>query len=208
MQATKRGLFIVFEGLDHSGKTTQSNLLYQYIKAKTIPVRHIAFPNRTTPIGSIINSYLKSSQQLSDQSIHLLFSANRWELAESIENDVTNGITVICDRYAYSGVAYSNAKGLDLEWCRAPDRSLPRPDLVFFLSIPVEIISKRASFGEEKYEKIEFQKKVSEAFAHIVENYWVTLDGNDKVDTISSKIAVEYENESKKAAKSLSKLFK
>jgi dTMP kinase len=44
MKPLKRGLFIVFEGLDHSGKTTQSKLLFEYIKAKNEPVKHIAFP--------------------------------------------------------------------------------------------------------------------------------------------------------------------
>ena len=134
--------------------------------------------DRTTPIGSIINSYLKSSQNLSDQAIHLLFAANRWELADSIKANIEKGITIVCDRYSYSGVAYSYAKGLDLEWCISPDRALPEPDIVFYLNLSVEEISKRSSFGEEKYEKIEFQKKVEYAYNKIRGKNWEILDGS------------------------------
>jgi dTMP kinase len=50
---------------------------------------------------------------MNNQTIHLLFSANRWEESELIVDTLNQGINIICDRYAYSGVAYSNAKGLD-----------------------------------------------------------------------------------------------
>ena len=61
-------------------------------------------------------------------------------------------------RYAYSGVAFSAAKdGLSLDWCRQPDRGLPRPDVVYFLDVSPEEAAKRGGFGEERYEKAEFQ---------------------------------------------------
>lgn len=73
------------------------------------------------------------------------------------------GTTLVVDRYAYSGVAYSAAKGaqgMDLDWCRAADAGLPAPDLVVFLHISREAAAARAGFGEERYEKQEFQDKV------------------------------------------------
>ena len=51
----------------------------------------------------------------------------------------------ICDRYAYSGVAFSSAKGLDLDWCKACDSGLPAPDCVIYLDIPVEEAAKVTS---------------------------------------------------------------
>ena len=71
---------------------------------------------------------------------------------------------MVCDRYAYSGVAYSVAKGMDLEWCRGPDVGLLRPDLVVFLDAAPEKVAARAEYGEERYEKVDFQKKVARPF--------------------------------------------
>lgn len=101
--------------------------------------------------------------------------------------------TVVLDRYAYSGVAYSLAKGteeLSLEWCKEADSGLPRPDLVFFLDVDVSVTAKRANYGQERYERSEFQKKVREAFQKLVEENWVSLDGSDSIKTIQSEIEI------------------
>lgn len=71
----KRGAFIVFEGVDRSGKTTQAKLLADRLQA-----HHIRFPDRSTGIGSIIDRYLRKEVELEDHAVHLLYSANRWEL--------------------------------------------------------------------------------------------------------------------------------
>lgn len=73
-----RGSLIVFEGLDRCGKTSQIGLLRQNPIFQNIV--HYNFPNRTTIIGQIIDSYLKCKSETEDHAIHLLFSANRWEL--------------------------------------------------------------------------------------------------------------------------------
>jgi dTMP kinase len=100
---------------------------------------------------------------------------------EKLKKALNEGQTVVCDRYAYSGVAFSSAKvispinfalfvvllnlqGLDLEWCKDPDRGLPKPDLVLFLELSVEDALKRGNFGSERYEKEEFQRKVATQF--------------------------------------------
>ena len=107
-----RGAFVVLEGIDRSGKTTQCKLLWQRLIQAGIAATCWRFPNRTTATGRIINEYLQQSQmQLDDHAIHLLFSANRWEVAQNLARTLYNGTTVICDRYAYSGVAFSSAKG-------------------------------------------------------------------------------------------------
>ncbi len=74
-----------------------------------------------------------------------------------------SGTTLVVDRYAYSGVAYTAAKqkpGLSVAWCRAPDEGLPAPDVVFYLALPPGAAAARAGFGGERYEKEEFQQKV------------------------------------------------
>lgn len=182
----ERGFFIVFEGCDHSGKTTQCKLLSE--SGIFSRVRRIAFPDRSTAIGSMINSYLNNSSELSDEAIHLLFSANRWEAAERISELLNSGTTVICDRYCYSGIAYSAAKGLKLDWCRAPDRGLPAPDLVIFIDAPVEYLQKRGGFGGERYEHTEFQERVHQMFTVLQEENWVTVDGARSLEEVQREV--------------------
>ena len=71
------------------------------------------------------------------------------------------GTSLIVDRYSYSGVAFSTAKGLDLSWCKAPEVGLPTPDLVLYLDITLEIATERGDYGEERYEQLDFQKKIA-----------------------------------------------
>ena len=53
---------------------------------------------------------------------------------------MNKGINIICDRYSYSGVAYSSAKGLDFKWCLNADRGLIKPDLVIYIDVDTETI--------------------------------------------------------------------
>lgn len=78
---TNRGALVVLEGLDRSGKTTQVKLLEQRFVEEGKRVKVMRFPDRSTPIGQMIDSYLKSDVDMDDHVIHLLFSANRWEAA-------------------------------------------------------------------------------------------------------------------------------
>uniref|UniRef100_A0A4W5LIX2 Deoxythymidylate kinase (thymidylate kinase) n=1 Tax=Hucho hucho TaxID=62062 RepID=A0A4W5LIX2_9TELE len=75
----KRGALIVLEGVDKAGKTPQCNKLVQALQDSGRQAE-IRFPERTTKIGQLINSYLENKSNLEDHTVHLLFSANRWEL--------------------------------------------------------------------------------------------------------------------------------
>jgi dTMP kinase len=67
--------------------------------------------DRESVSGKTLNAYLQNREmKYPDEAIHLIFAANRWEMRDQILNDLKNGITLICDRYAFSGVAYSAAK--------------------------------------------------------------------------------------------------
>ena len=110
--------------------------------------------------------------------IHLLFSANRWEAAGQIRNAIEGGVTVVIDRYYYSGIVYSAAKDkvdLSLKWAREPEIGLPRPDVCIFLDIEPEAAAERGGFGNEKYETSAMQKRVRELFYELMG----TSDGLD-----------------------------
>lgn len=150
----------------------------------------------------MISSYLQGQSQADDHSIHLLFSANRWEIAKSIEDDITNGISVIVDRYSYSGAVYSAAKGnpnLSLEWAWQPEIGLPQPDMCLFLRISPEEAAKRGGFGVERYENETMQNRVRELFQTLFDlqqgDYIHTIDAGRSFDAVSQdimKIVTDY----------------
>ena len=74
-----RGALVVLEGLDRCGKTTQSARLVTNLERLGYSAELWRFPDRTTSVGKMISSYLSNESQLDDHTIHLLFSANRWE---------------------------------------------------------------------------------------------------------------------------------
>lgn len=162
-----RGAFIVFEGMDRAGKTTQAKLLQVRCIESGREVKFMRFPDRTTPIGQMIDAYLKGEAEIEDHVIHLLFTANRWEAAKKIKNELEAGRTVICDRFYHSGIVYSAAKqlpSLSLSWAKAPEIGLPRPDMVLFLDLEEAVARSRGGWGGEVYEKGEMQRRVRELF--------------------------------------------
>ncbi|KAA8910443.1 thymidylate kinase-domain-containing protein [Sphaerosporella brunnea] len=189
-QPPTRGALIVIEGLDRAGKSTQCSRLQQRIPNSRI----IKFPDRSTPIGQLINNYLTSasSPPLTDQAIHLLFSANRWELLPSLLAALSAGETLILDRYIYSGISFSVAKGaLSYEYCRSPDVGLPLPDGIIFLDLPPDVAAERAGFGGERYEKREMQEKVREVFKTVREREqgeWTVVDASASVEEVTERV--------------------
>lgn len=113
-----------------------------------------------------------------------------------MEATLASGTTIVCDRYAFSGIAFSASKGLPFEWCRAPDVSLPAPDLTLFLDISPEKAKERGGYGDERYEKEEMQRRVREVFMSIAEEQtkidklsrWTVIDAGAELDTVTGAI--------------------
>ncbi|KAI0272398.1 thymidylate kinase-domain-containing protein [Gloeopeniophorella convolvens] len=185
-----RGAFIVIEGLDRSGKTTQTERLAARLAGAGATVALRKFPDRTTGTGQLIDAYLRGTAELDDRAVHLLFSANRWEAARALEAQLAAGTTVLCDRYAFSGAVFSAAKGLPLAWCRAPDAALPAPDLVLFLDLAPAQAAARGGYGAERYETEALQARVRALFREmgVVTRGWVTLDAGRDRDAVAEDI--------------------
>jgi len=200
----------VIEGLDRSGKSTQAANIMRRLEESHHKTKLIKFPDRTTPIGKMIDAYLRSQSELDDHTIHLLFSANRWELASTIESDLASGTTILCDRYAFSGCAFTAAKGLPYDWCIAPDVGLPAPDLVLFLDISPDVAKSRGGYGEERYEKDEMQQRVRDIFKRLGDDFgsrWVTVDAGGSLETVENTIWHHLEPYTTEARHSITQLW-
>ncbi|KAI8389479.1 thymidylate kinase-like protein [Blakeslea trispora] len=184
----QRGLFIVVEGCDRSGKTTQCDILVNKLNRQGIDTELVKFPDRTTQTGKMIDSYLQQKSDLDDHAIHLLFSSNRWEAMKDLKDKLNQGKTLVVDRYAFSGVAFSSAKGLDLDWCKHPDVGLLRPDLVLFLDLNIDEAEKRGGFGEERYEKRDLQIKVREQFFKLKDDDWKLIEACQSKEKVEQDI--------------------
>lgn len=188
-QHVVRGAFIVFEGGDACGKTTQCTNLVNRLNHDGIRAENWAFPNRSTAIGKIIDDYLKRKVDIDDHAIHLLFSANRWEIMQEFERKLSLGITLVVDRYAYSGIAFSVAKGLNMDWCKSMEKGLLRPDRVYFIDVDAANVASRTKrFGSERYETVSFQDQTRKIFKRLSDSTWKTIDGGQSADKIHEQV--------------------
>ncbi|ASZ85035.1 055L [Cherax quadricarinatus iridovirus] len=183
-------MLVVFEGCDKSGKSTQTKLLVSSVKSPLYGGEYFHFPDRTTEIGKLIDRYLKKEIEIDDHAVHLLFSANRWELNKKIRELLGLGKHVVLDRYHYSGLVFSLARGVDTyEWCSACDVGLPEPDVVFFMKMDAMKNLTRSGFGTERYETNSIQDRVNLLFRDLADkNGWVKIDADDSIENVHEKI--------------------
>lgn len=170
--APSRGLLIVFEGVDGAGKSYNArrvkDMLDHVLDEECVLY---SFPNRSCSItGDAIDRYLKKQVVMTNRGAHLLFSTNRWENIDYILNEIRLGNNVILDRYFFSGIAYTMARGGidDIGWIFNADVGLPMPDLLFFLDVPKEMQISVDGFGDEIHDEPIMQEKVRESFHHIL----------------------------------------
>uniref|UniRef100_A0A1B6EDY3 dTMP kinase n=1 Tax=Clastoptera arizonana TaxID=38151 RepID=A0A1B6EDY3_9HEMI len=98
---------------------------------------------------------------------------------------LNEGTTIVVDRYAFSGVAFSAAKsGMNYDWCKAPDEGLLKPDIVFLLSLCNKSARERAGFGEERYENSFFQSKVAPVFQRLKDSTWKEINAEDSIEDL------------------------
>ncbi|XP_030647522.1 thymidylate kinase isoform X1 [Chanos chanos] len=194
----RRGALIVLEGVDRAGKTTQCKRLVQALRDSGKEAEMMRFPDRTTMIGQLISSYLEKKSNLEDHTVHLLFSANRWEQVPLMKKKLEQGISLVVDRYAFSGVAFTSAKpGFSLEWCQNPDVGLPKPDLVMFLQVNPAEVAGRGGFGDERYETSVFQRAVQQKFEQLIKDpsvNWKVIDAARSIEDVHTEIKTLSEN--------------
>jgi len=162
----QRGKFIVLEGTDGSGKSTHAKLLAAALGERNIPTMH-TFEPTDRPVGQLLRRYLKGEISTCERTIAGLFLADRLDHIthpEGLIATLDKGITVICDRYYYSSIAY-NCMSESTEWVTSLNmaaKELLSPDLVIYLDLSPEEMEKRLVNRDYKeiYETVEYQRKV------------------------------------------------
>jgi len=198
----KKSLFITFEGLDGSGKTTQIKLLYDYLKEKGLDVVTAVEPGGTA-IGRKIRKILldKYNHEMSYKAETFLFLASRAELVSKVISPaLSKGRTVICDRFFDSTIVYQGiARGLGVD--KILDMSLWAtggivPDITFLLSIKADKGKKRMDSASKKRDRMElekdnFREKVYQGYLNIAGKYkdrFVVIDGEKKIEDIFEEV--------------------
>ena len=191
-------LFIVFEGLDGSGKSTQQQLLndkLQFDKISNISFREPG----STVIGDQIIKILQSDQKLSPLSELLLFYVSRSAIIEEkIKPALANYDVVICDRYFYSSIAYQGyGRGMNIGFINQINDEVVKniiPDLIFYMDISWEEKKKRKGINiNDRFEKEDrvFHNKVRSGYKFMAKkdsDKWKIIDAEENVENISSFI--------------------
>lgn len=188
----KRGFLICIEGLDKSGKTTQSRLLVENLRDMGFDALYTSEPS-DGEIGRFIERYiLRRNRRIPIPAEALLFAADRVDHVErEIKPLLDEGKIVISDRYIYSSLAYQGAAGLDLQWIMEINKMVPRPDLAIYLDVPVEVVMKRIQMGRRRtvMENLEVQTRVREIYLKLVEDgFLILIDGNRPIMEVAQDI--------------------
>jgi dTMP kinase len=163
----KTGKFIVFEGIDGSGKTTQVARLAQKLQGRGVKI-HTTFEPTNGPVGAILRQYLVQRVSFDPRVLPYLYAADRsdhlYNDKTGIEPALANGVTVICDRYILSSFAYQVPEH-SFELVDTLNRSFRKPDLTIFLRrSPASGLSekqKQSNYSKDANDTLEKQTSVA-----------------------------------------------
>ncbi len=167
--------FIVFEGLDGAGTTTQTSLLEKNLKIREIPCSAECEPTGNY-IGRIIRKVLKGEEEAAPGTLAKLFAADRHEhlynMKEGIITRCRRGEIVISDRYLFSSLAYQSIR-YGFENVLALNSDFPLPEHLFFLEVPADVCQSRLKVREELeiFEKKSMQEEIAENYRRALELY-------------------------------------
>lgn len=190
-------MFITFEGLDGSGKTTQARLLAARLEAEGIEVVVTREPGGT-PLGEEIRNLVLHGGDMAPWAEAALYAASRAQhVEELIRPALARGATVICDRYVDSSIAYQGiARGLGLD--RVLDLNLAAvgglmPDRTILIEIDFDAAAARMGGERDRIEREDdgFHARVAGAYAQLAARFperYVRIDGTASPDVIAEEI--------------------
>jgi dTMP kinase len=182
------GLFIVFEGIDGTGKSTQLHLLAEKLRQLDYAVVATREPTNG-PYGKKIRELFVDRGVVSREEELELFIADRDQhVKETIAPALEDGCVVICDRYYLSTLAYQGANGMDMDIILAKNQDFPTPDLAIILGIEPahgihRIRNQRNTFEEEAN-----LRKVARIFDAMQQDYIERINGSDTIENVHQQV--------------------
>jgi len=194
------GKFIVFDGLDGSGQSTQAEKLFDFLNLPEKKLKlgqagaHLTKEPTPNLIGGLIRSQLNHDWKSSPECLQLLFCADR---AHHLEKEIIplleKGVSVVCDRYMFSTIAFGSFQIEDRDWLIALNSKFLLPDLTFFLRVSPKICIERiqvSRYEVDLFEKLEGLTKVWDNYERLsgeFENIH-NLNGERPIDDIFGDI--------------------
>lgn len=196
----RKGMFIVVEGADGAGTTTQSQRLVERLQTQGQRAHWTREPS-DGPVGVMIRQILKGrlvaarGRPVDAQTLAALFAADRLDhLHSEVEPLLAEGTHVVTDRYVLSSLAYQSQE-CDPAWVRALNERAMAPALTLFLAVRAEIALERraaASVSLDRFEKLAFQRRVVRAYEQAIdaspEQHVERLDGELAPGAVSEAI--------------------
>jgi dTMP kinase len=195
---TRRPLFIVFEGIDGSGKSTQCDLLYDHVRSAGMPAARLAEPTGGEWGRKVREMLAKKEMAPAEEQMHLFLMDRKDDAEKNIAPALDSGRTIIMDRYYFSNAAYQGAAGIDPGRIIAENRAMrfPEPDRVYFIDIPSDVaihrVSGRSGKREEVFEKEAFLKRVRDIFLSIADDRFLVIDGTKSIGDIFSIVKDDF----------------
>jgi len=184
------GKLVVVDGIDQSGKKTQTQMLARKIQKFCYHTSIWSFPDYATPLGRQLKLYLAGKIRFDFHAVHLLYAANKWENAASIAREIKLGRVVIINRYTPSNLAYGIAHGLSANWLERLEVDLPKPDLVLILDVSPKVsFERKKQLRDVHEENLSYLRKVREAYLRLARKHeWKIIDGECDAGIVSLKL--------------------
>jgi dTMP kinase len=197
--------FIVFEGLDGAGTTTQAARLQAYLTLQGIPGFLTNEPT-PEPIGTFIRRLLSGAERGNDgapyrpgeQAMGLLFAADRLQHSRVIESRIAEGTHVVCDRYLLSSMAYQTLDpDVTASWVIEVNQGCAIPDVTIFIAVPVDVCLARVRARQADlsiYETLPHLSKIAANYERLLPLYAATfgrvlrIDGSRSVDDVHAAV--------------------
>ncbi len=184
----KKGRFIVFEGLDGSGQSTQAEILSRHLKGQLTkePTNNL--------IGGLIRGQLQGDWKTEPECLQLLFTADR---AHHLEKEIlpllNKGIDVVCDRYMFSTIAFGSLGIDDWQWLKDLNKRFLLPDIVFYLKVSPKSCIKRIKENRNSFELFEKEKKlekIEKGYEALAKEYSIfkVIDGEREIKEIAEEV--------------------
>jgi dTMP kinase len=199
MSSGGQPLFLVLEGLDGAGTTTQTGLVADELRRRGIAVCTTAEPS-DGPLGDVARAHVRGDVSLGPVATTMAFLGDRSDhLARVVLPALARGQWVICDRYLLSTLGYQGAEGVDRLWVLEASGPLAVPDLTVVLEVPDAERRRRMASrpAADRYEADELQERLRRSYAESIEllrsrgHAIAVVDGGGGQDAVTARILAE-----------------